>query len=67
MKKKLLAFMVMGIMLLAIAAPTFAFGGGGQEPRRRKVADPWTRLPCFLRIRLLLVASVNKGRDPTVS
>jgi len=30
MKKKLLALMVMGIMLLATAAPTFAFGGGGQ-------------------------------------
>ena len=30
MKKKLLAFMVMGIMLLATATPTFAFGGGGQ-------------------------------------
>ena len=30
MKKKLLAFMIVGIMLLATAAPTFAFGGGGQ-------------------------------------
>jgi hypothetical protein len=40
MKKKLLALMVMGIMLLATAAPAFAFGGGGQYPRRRKAADP---------------------------
>jgi hypothetical protein len=28
MKKRLLALMVMGIMLLATAAPAFAFGGG---------------------------------------
>jgi hypothetical protein len=30
MKKKLLALTVMGIMLLATAAPAFAFGGGGR-------------------------------------
>jgi hypothetical protein len=30
MKKKSLALMVMGMMLLATAAPTFAFGGGEQ-------------------------------------
>jgi hypothetical protein len=30
MKKKLLALLVMGMMLLITAAPTFAFGGGEQ-------------------------------------
>jgi hypothetical protein len=48
MKKKLLALMVMGMMLLATAAPAFALGGSGGATR--EAADQ--------------VAAATKGRRP---
>jgi hypothetical protein len=42
MKKKLLALMIMGMMLLTTAAPAFALGGSGGRPGSRGDEGPPT-------------------------